>query len=526
MSMGLPQAGSAEIELAHLASQRASEETYRLLFESNPHPMWVYDRETLAFLAVNNAAVEHYGYSREEFLGMTLKEIRPREDVRALLENVARVTSGLDRSGIWRHLKKDGTVIEVEVHSHTLSFAGRPAELVLAYDVTERRHLEEQLRQSQKMEAVGRLAGGVAHDFNNLLTAISGYTQLLLEETPDGDPRHRDLEEIYKHTRRASDLVRQLMLFSRRKLTKPVVCNLNLILKDILKLLRRVIGEDIELVTHLPADLERIRADPGQIEQVLVNLAVNARDAMPEGGRLTIETANLAAAPLGAGAVPELAPGPWVALTVSDDGHGMDRETLSHIFEPFFTTKPEGQGSGVGLAVVYSVVRQHGGSIRVHSEPGRGATFHIYLPAARAPFEPLAPDAAVTDAAARAALRGTEILLLVEDETAVRDLIQRALEDYGYTVLSASDPRQAARLFEAHRSSIDLLIADVVMPVTDGPTLYQILAGDKPDLKVLFLSGYTGEVLRGQGVLKDAPFLQKPLDLAELAQTVRSILDG
>ena len=418
---------------------RESEERYRLLFESNPQPMWVYDLETLAFLAVNESAVHHYGYSREDFLAMTIKDIRPAEDMPALYDSVARSSEGVDAAGIWRHLKKDGTIIEVEITSHLLVFDDRRAELILAHDITERNRLkaallasEEQLRQSQKLEAIGQLAGGVAHDFNNLLTVIGGYSSILLGKLPQDSPHRSSIEEIKKASDRASALTRQLLAFSRKQILQPKVLDLNVVVTDLEKMVRRLIGEDIDLLTITSPVLGKVKADPGQIEQVLLNLIVNARDAMPKGGKLTIETRNVVHSE-------EYAqrhaaqPGPYVMLAVSDTGCGMDATIQPRVFEPFFTTKASGKGTGLGLATVYGIVKQSGGNIWVYSEVGRGSTFKVYLPRV---------DEAEEEAASVASSsvpQGTELILLVEDEDQVRAILKQILEGQGYQVLAASN---------------------------------------------------------------------------------------
>src|SRR5512139_2250099 len=357
-----------------------SETKYRLLFESNPHPMWVYDLETLRFLAVNDAAVAHYGYTRDEFLAMTIRDIRPSEDVDRLMENVSRITAGLDKAGVWRHRTKDGSVIYVEITSHVVDFVGRRAEIGLANDITERLKLEDQLRQAQKMEAVGLLAGGVAHDFNNVLTAIIGYGNLLLMKLAGNDPLRPYAENILATSQRAAQLTQSLLAFSRKQVINPVAIDLNSIMRRVEKLLKRLIPEDIDLRTDFTGENTAILADSVQIEQVLMNLVTNARDAMPGGGTLTISSmitrpddAVIAARGQGAG-------GPFVKLTVADTGAGMDERTRERIFEPFFTTKEMGKGTGLGLATVYGIVKQHKGFIDVESAPARGTSFHLYFP--------------------------------------------------------------------------------------------------------------------------------------------------
>src|SRR5260221_9902460 len=368
-------------EAEERSARRQAEEQYRLLFDSNPHPMWVFDKETLVFLAVNDATVQHYGYSRSELLGMTIKDLRPPEEVPPLLEELKSLSwPGSDWLRVWKHRKKDGSIIDAETGSNPIAFQGRQAVLVLAHDVTEKRKLEAQLLQSQKMEAIGQLAGGVAHDFNNLLGEITGYTDLLLKDLGAQHPGTRRAEQIRKAADSAAGLTRQLLAFSRNQVLHPTVLDLNAVVLDVEKMLQRLIGEDIQLVTVLSEGLGRVKADPGQVEQVIVNLAVNARDAMPKGGKLIIETVNIDLDGQYAGTRTEVRPGPYAMLAGSDTGHGIDAETMSHIFEPFYTTKEEGKGTGLGLSTVFGIVKQSDGSVGVYSEVGQGTTFRVYLP--------------------------------------------------------------------------------------------------------------------------------------------------
>jgi PAS domain S-box-containing protein len=390
-------------------------------------------------------------------------------------------------------------------------------------DVSEQRTLEEQFRQAQKMEAVGQLAGGIAHDFNNLLTAILGNTQLLLRDLPPGDAMRGDVEEIRKASERAASLTRQLLAYSRRQMLQPEVLDLNVVVAEMDKMLRRLIGEHITLVTVLSPDLGAVRADPNQIEQVLVNLVVNARDAMANvgGGKLTIETANVdlddAFAQRHLGSVP----GPYSMIAVSDTGCGMDATVRAHLFEPFFTTKEVGKGTGLGLATAYGIVKQSDGYIAVHSEPGRGSTFKIYLPRIATPTGPAAAPAKGGPG------RGTETILVVEDEPAVLALSRRALEAQGYVVLAASEPAAALRLVELHGGTIHLLLTDVVMPGLSGRVLADRLTARRPGLRVLYMSGYPGDAVVQHGELPSgSAFLQKPFSPDALARKVRDVLDA
>jgi hypothetical protein len=499
---------------------RESEQQYRLLFEGNPHPMWVYDRPTLAFLAVNEAAVKHYGYSHEEFRNLTIKDIRPQEDISALEAHLQAPPTAPGRTSEWRHRKKDGTVIHVEITSREVNWQGRAASLVLAVDVTERRSLEKQLQQAQKMEAVGHLAGGVAHDFNNLLGVILGYSELLLGNSALHGPARNQLLEIKKAGERAANLTRQLLAFSRKQIVEPVVLDLNALISEMSKLLLRLIGEDIELVTALAPNLGQVKADHGQIEQVIMNLAVNARDAMPRGGRLTIETANVELDEEYARKHITVQAGSYVLLAVSDSGVGMDEATQARIFEPFFTTKEAGRGTGLGLATVYGIVKQSGGNVWVYSEMGRGTTFKIYFPRVNMPLAaPRASEAAPAPG-------GNETLLVVEDAEAMRRMSCEFLASRGYTVLEAKDGPEALALAEQH-PQIHMLITDLVMPGMNGRELAQQLCARNPQFRVLYVSGYTGDAVVRLGILEGAAaFLQKPFTLHGLACKVREILDG
>jgi two-component system, cell cycle sensor histidine kinase and response regulator CckA len=492
---------------------------FRLLFEDNPLPMWVFDRETLRFLEVNHAAVCHYGYTHEEFLSMTIADIRPPEDIARLKDSVARAR-GLALSGQWRHRLKDGRMIEVEVASHTISYGGREAVLSVLQDITPRKRLEEQLRQAAKMEAVGMLAGGIAHDFNNLLTIINGYSHILLNALPAADPNHSAVEQIMKAGERAATLTRQLLSYSRRQVLQPKLLNLNQLLNGMEAMLRRLIGEDIELRFAPSRDIGQVNADPGQIEQVIMNLAVNARDAMPRGGVLTIETGKVDFDAQHRFTHMTLNPGRYVALTVSDNGSGMDAETRARLFEPFFTTKAQGQGTGLGLTTVFGIVKQSGGAVEVSSEPGLGTSVRVYLAGIDR------PATAEMDAPVAQAARGFETILLVEDEEQVRNLVRETLWREGYKVLDAPSAAEARRIAGAHKGPIHLLIADVVMPKEGGRELAATLAGRRPAMKVLFMSGYTDQTVNSGLLTGDSGFIQKPFTPTALSSKVREILKG
>ncbi len=633
---------------------RESEERYRLLFENNPQPMWVLDRETLAFLAVNEALCRHYGYSREEFLRMTIEDIRPSEDVPVLLENLAAHSREFHRAGVWRHRKKDGTTIEVEIASHPILFAGRDAQLILANDVTERKRAEEALRQSeqkyrdifdfatvgiyqarhdgslltanaplaemlgydspeelmrkrlgeiamdpeearaiisqaapaekelrqevrwrkkdgtpiwleidarpvrsadgavryfegfvhditqrksteeekrrlqeqlvqaQKMEAVGQLAGGIAHDFNNLLTAITGYSELLLGELPPEDLRRSHAEEIRKAGERAASLTQQLLAFSRRQVLEPKVLDVNTVVSDIERMLRRLIGEHIELKTRKAPDLWKVKADPGQIEQALLNLVLNARDAMPRGGTLAIDTSNEKLDETFSRSHVPTQPGPYVLVAVSDTGIGITDEVKARLFEPFFTTKERGKGTGLGLSTTYGIVKQSGGYLWCDSEIGRGTTFRVFLPRVEEPVSEVAERKA-----APPIHPGDETVLLVEDEPEVRSLVQRILKTQGYTVVTAANPDEALAVAREFKGAIQLMVTDVVMPGMSGLQLAERLVPTRPDMRVLFVSGYTDDAMGPHGILEPGKaFLQKPFTPSALARKIRDVLDA
>ncbi len=633
------------------AALRESERRYRQLFESNPQPMWVYDRETLRFLAVNDAAVNHYGFSREEFLGMTTREIRPPEEIPRMLKFAERVGDGFVKAGLWRHRKKNGEVIEVEVTSHGLNFDGRRARLLLASDVTDRRRaeaglraseerlrlalsaanqglydinfldctqtvsdeyarmlgfeptgfvetleswkarlhpedreaavsvfddyvagriseyrtefrqqardgqwrwissqgrimqrdaagrpvrmlgthtditerkmVEEQLVQAQKMESVGRLAGGIAHDFNNMLGVIIGHCELAEERLPEAHPLRSDLREIRKAAQRSADLTRQLLAFARKQTISPKVLDINETVGGMLTMLRRLIGEDIELIWKPGQALWPVKVDPAQLDQILANLAVNARDAITGAGMLSIETANVVLDEGYKRTHAGFRSGAFVRLSVSDNGCGMTREVKEHLFVPFFTTKEVGKGTGLGLATVYGIVKQNEGFINVYSEEGRGTTVTLYLPRVASVGERAAPPAP------RRPLTGDETILLVEDEEAVLELGRDILQRCGYTVLAARTAEEALDLARNHAGPLHLLLTDVVMPRMNGQQLHERIVARYPQIKTLFMSGYTAEVIGQQGLIgDDLQFLQKPFSVHALAQKVRAVLEG
>jgi two-component system cell cycle sensor histidine kinase/response regulator CckA len=474
----------------------------------------------------NPAAQMTFGYSKEEVLGMRppFEKLVPPAARQQTEEVLRRIRSGdMHAHSVNDNLTKEGRTITCQWFNTPLVEGGRfSGMLCLAQEVTERKRLEEQFVQAQKMEAVGRLAGGVAHDFNNLLTVINGYGSLLLSRLPAGDPSREPIAEMTKAGEHAAGLTRQLLAFSRKQVLRPEVLDLNEVIRDTEKMLRRVLGEDIAFATDLQPTLGRVHADPGQMGQVILNLAVNARDAMPTGGKLTLETKNVYLDESYSRTHAEAQPGPHVLLAVSDTGCGMTPEVQARLFEPFFTTKASGRGTGLGLATVHGIVKQSGGHIGVYSEPRVGTTFKVYLPRVERPLQP-----GKSYQGTRPAPRGNETVLLVEDDDGVRALAHRILQDSGYNVLVAASGRGALGICEQQGGPIHLLVTDVVMPEMGGRPLAEQLLGLHPELKVLYLSGYTDDAVIRHGVLEaEVNFLQKPFEPAALAQKVREVLDA
>jgi two-component system, cell cycle sensor histidine kinase and response regulator CckA len=483
--------------------------------------MCLYDEESLRFLEVNDAAIELYGYSRDEFLAMTIAELLPPDDIATLLDFQAADRSQLRRSGIWRHRLKNDTVIDVEIHSQVIELDGRRAVLVVLHDISEQRRLELQLLHAQKMEAIGRLAGGIAHDFNNVLTAVMGYSVLLLESELLPPSLAADVREIRHAAGSAADLTRQLLAFGRKQLIQPTALDVNASLHKTERLLRRVIGDDIKVVMQLHPGVKRVHLDHGQFEQIVMNLAVNARDAMSHGGTLTLESSNQFLDCTYARQHLAVTPGEYVMLAVSDTGAGIDPKVLPNIFEPFFTTKAAGHGTGLGLATVYGIVKQNHGNIWVYSEVGRGTTFKIYFPVIAS-----AQDEALT-VVTTAAPGGTETILVVEDDPRLRKLAERSLARLGYTVLLAATSDEALAFAASHEHPIHLLLTDVVMPDLGGTALASKIADVRPDIRVLFCSGYTEGAIAHHGVLDSGvAFLHKPFTPDTLARKVREVLDS
>jgi PAS domain S-box-containing protein len=631
------------------AEMRASEARYRSLFDRLPSPMWVYDFESLRFLDVNQAAIDQYGWTREEFLRMTIRDIRPPEDLAAFDARLRARGPGVTVGGRFRHRRKDGGALEVEIASQEVLFGGMRARLVLATDVTtrvrmeedvqrfvslvenagdfiamvslewrvvylnkagralvglpaevmvgdvpitglwheesreavwrdvlprladgqswdfdgrlrhvrtgepidvecnafgirdaktgrvlagafvvrdltERKRVDEHLRQAQRMEAIGRVAGGVAHEVNNMMTVILGFCTFLAKSLEDADERHKDVAQIARAAERAAEVSRQLLAYSRRQLLQPRVLELNNVLMEMESVLRRLMGEDREVVLRLGVEPSWIKTDRTQLEQVILNLALNARDAMPQGGRFAMETTGVTLDDDYARLHPPtvVRPGPYVMLTVSDTGRGMDSSTKAQIFDPFFTTKPVGHGTGLGLSMAYGIVKQSNGYIWVYSEPGEGTVFKIYLPRVEESGVP------ATWSATELPPRGAgETILVVEDEALVRDFACRFLRNEGYQTRESSDGVEALVLLRMEPDAVDLVLTDAVMPRMGGRELADHLGRLRPALPVLFMSGYTNDEIIRRGLLTPgAPFLQKPFSPEALATKVREVLDA
>ena len=511
------------LERKHAAEAlRESEERYRLLFERNFAGVY---RATLQgrIIECNDALARMFGYSdKTDLHGRDVRSLYPPPDGEDFLESLMQYRHLVNFERLGR--KKSGAAVWTLENAALLADEAA-GEIIIegtVTDITERKMLEEQLRQAQKMEAIGQLAGGIAHDFNNLLTTVLGYSDMALRQLEPENPVRAEIEEIRRAGERAANLTRQLLAFGRKQVFEPRVLDVNALIADSSRMLGRIIGEPIRLITQLDRSLGSVRADPGQIEQVIVNLVVNARDAMPQGGTLTIRTENADVDDASSRFHYGVPAGRWVAVTVSDTGEGIDADSQRRLFEPFFSIKDRPAGAGLGLATAYGIVSQSGGRIFCASEPGQGATFAVYLPRVETPAASSDDGRGGEDDAAR----GAETILLVEDETAVRDLTRRCLEASGYTVLQAGSAEEALDAIARHPGTLDLLLTDVIMPGASGPELSQRLLIDRPDLRVLFVSGYTDETIASQRLLASgASFLQKPFTPETLARKVRDVLD-
>jgi two-component system, cell cycle sensor histidine kinase and response regulator CckA len=493
---------------------------FRLLFDATPLPAWVYDAESLRFVAVNRAAIEHYGYSETEFLASTILFIRPSEDQQRVLD-YAHDSPGTDRVGVFRHRRKDGELIDVETISYGFELDGRRVRIVVINDVTDQLRVRDQQEQlqaqmllAQKMDAVGRLAGGVAHDFNNLLSVILGAAETLGKSLATYDPLQEEVTDIRDAVGRGAALTRQLLIFGRKEVRTPGLLDVNEVVIGVERLLMRVLGSSVKIEIRREVERAPVVADAGQLEQVLVNLAINARDAMLRGGALTIrtgeETLDLAAA-----TALDVIPGPYVTIDVEDTGIGMDEATRARAFEPFFTTKGPAQGAGLGLAMVYGIVRQSGGAISLRSAPGAGTHVRIHLPRGGA--------SAVAEAEVTPAAETRGLVLLVEDEPRVRSQARRLLQRSGYAVVEASDGAEAKRIFAERQGDIDVVVTDVVMPMVGGVEMVATLRAVQPGLPVVFVSGYTAEE-------QDLPlgdrtaFLTKPYTIEALCDAIETVV--
>ena len=491
-----------------------------LLFDANPQPMWIFDVETLEFLAVNDAAVRHYGYSRQEFLGMTIMDIRPDEEPPG--PPIGHQTNRPE-AAFTRHQRKDGTVIDMELVSHELDLDGRRARLVLATDISERvrtraalHHTQEQLRQTQRLDAVGRLAAGIAYDFNNILTTVRGFGDILYRELPEDDPHRADADQIRKAADRGVVLTGQLLAFGQRHLPHPQVLDLNVVIQSMEGLIRRLLGADIRVDLKLLHGTAKLRMDPGHLDQLIVNIILNAREAMPTGGTLTIETGERQIAEGSRNR--RVQPGTYVLLAIHDTGEGTGPEVQEHLFEPFQMADPRDQRAGLGLSIVYGIVRQNGGVVKVSSEPGQGGSVKVYLPMV---------ENEEAEVEQPSSLLGHETVLVVEDEDSVRELVRQILEGHGHAVLSARHGRDALLTAERYERPIDLLVTDVVMPEMGGGELVERLVARRPDLKVLYISGYTSDEVLRRGIQGATPsFLHKPFTSDDLMRRVREVLDG
>ncbi len=522
---------AVERELSEAQARQARRATERALQVSRMRFQRLFDSGVIGIVVgqpsgrvveANGAFLTMVGYTHDELLAgeLHLGDMTPPEWAHANASAVEQLRErGFSRPWEIEYIRKDGTRVPALVAVASLDGSEY---MSISLNLSERKRLEDQVRRAQKMEAIGTLAGGVAHDFNNLLSVILTYTGLLLDGLTDGDPVKADLEEVKKAGERAADLTRQLLAFSRQQMLQPRVLDLNQVVTGMDRMLRRLLGADIELSLLTAQTVGKVHADPGQIEQVILNLVVNARDAMPKGGQLTVETQNVELDAEYASQHLDVAPGSYVLIAVTDTGVGMDASTLAHIFEPFFTTKDKGKGTGLGLSTVFGIVRQSGGHIWVYSELQKGTTFKVYVPRTDR-----RPDAPTTSSPPPVTLRGPETVLIVEDEDQVRAIMRSVLRRYGYNVLEAQNGGEAFLICEKYTARIHLLLTDVVMPRMSGRELAERLAPMRPDMRVLYVSGYTENSIVHHGVLDaGVAFLAKPITPDALARKVRELLDG
>lgn len=502
---------------------RKKERQFEDLFEYAPDAILIVDTQGNIAL-VNKAAEQLFGYARHELVGQAVEGLVP-ECLHGLDAGLPEPGDGAPRESVARQetelrgLRKDGSEFAAEVSLSPIETDQGPMVAASVRDHTERNRLQAQLQQSLKMETIGQLAGGVAHDFNNVLTVIAATAELLLDQSRADDPAREDLGTILRACERAASVTKQLLALSRQQVLDPVVVDLNAAMKDMEPMLQRLIGEDIVVKFRSAPDSVTARVDRTQIDQVILNLALNSRDAMPNGGTLLLETANVMLDETLVGDHPDLAPGPHVLLSVSDTGCGMDEATRRRVFEPFFTTKPPGKGTGLGLSTVYGIVRQSGGGIKVYSEAGKGTTFKVFLPRVTA-------EKAGAEERSDTAQRGSETVLVIEDEKEIRRVATIMLEQRGYTVLSAESGAEALKQVEENRGRIDLVLSDVVMPGGSGPETVRRIRELEPEIRVLYMSGYAADLIARHGVEEDPQhFISKPFTLAELSRAVRHALD-
>lgn len=501
--------------------RRESEVRYRTLFEGASEGILVADNETKRFIYANPAICKMLGYAANELTKLCVEDIHLKEELEKVTSEFEKhvVGQGVLSEAI-RCLRKDGQTFLADITSASVLIDHRNCVMGFFRDITKRKKLEEQFRQAQRLEALGRLAGGVAHDFNNLLTIIMGHCDLMKDSIKKDDPLFESLVEIRSSGEKAASLTRQLLAYSRRQALRLIVFNINESVLNLEKMLRRLIGENIQLITNLAGDLDNANADPGQIDQIIMNLAVNSRDAMPNGGRLFIETANVLLDEEYAENQVDITPGNYVMLSISDTGHGMDENTKAHIFEPFFTTKEIGRGTGLGLSTVYGIVKQSGGGIWTYSEPDKGTTFKIYFPSVKGPAE-------IVVKREIKAFRGSEVVLVVEDDPEVRKLMERQLKKLGYVPSVAENGNEAIRSVQENRIKPDLLITDMIMPGMTGIIVAHHLRKMLPELKVIYMSGYSPNVTGIEEIENEGGvYIQKPFNSNELAEKIREVLDS